>query len=126
MQFFRNPLRSAPFEEYLDALQRRLRDQGVMTKVFRSRLYHQWFLCVWSARRRRRLKNCAKKYDAVIVLGCASATETVRNVVDSTDVKVIEGMTPTGIMNARLKLEWPGKVFFEDSTVVPMSAQTIA
>jgi hypothetical protein len=120
MQFLRNPLKSAPFEEYLEALQRRLRDAGMTTKVFRSHLYHQWFLCVWSARRRKKLQKLAKKYDAVIVLGCASATETVRELVESSDVKVIEGMTPSGIMNARLKVKWPDKLFFEDSKVVPI------
>ena len=126
MQFFRNPLKSAPFEEYLEALQRRLRDAGVTTKVFRNHLYHQWFLCTWSARRRKKLQNCAKKYDAVIVLGCASATETVRESVESIGVKVIEGMTTSGIMNARLNLKWPGRLFFEHSRVVPMPGQKIA
>jgi hypothetical protein len=121
LRFWRNPFRSAPFEKHLDALQCRLRDVGVTTRVFRSHLYHQWFLCIWSARRRRKLKNCAKKYDAVIVLGCPSATETVRESVESTGVKVIEGMTASGVMNARLKLKWPGTLCFEDSKVVPMS-----
>ena len=43
LRFFRSPLKSAPFEEYLEALQSRLGETGVSTKVFRSRLYHQWF-----------------------------------------------------------------------------------
>ena len=78
MRFFRSPLKSAPFEEYLERLQSRLREKGVSTEVFRSNLYHQWFMCMWTSRRRKKLEKQAENYDAVIVLGCDSATETVR------------------------------------------------
>jgi hypothetical protein len=45
MQFFRRMLKSAPFEQHIRALRSRLREKGVSTKVFKSDLYHQWFLC---------------------------------------------------------------------------------
>jgi len=70
LRLFRSLVRSAPFEEYLEGLQSRLKEKGVATKVFRSNLYHQWFLCMWTSRRRKKLKKNAKNYDAVIVLGC--------------------------------------------------------
>ena len=69
MRFLRSPVKSAPFEEYLKAMQSRLSEKGVTTKVFRSSLYHQWFMCMWTARRRKKLERKAKDYDAVIVLG---------------------------------------------------------
>jgi hypothetical protein len=125
MRVFRSLVKSEPFEEYVDALRARLGEKGVRTKVFRSNLYHQWFLCMWTSRRREKLRKRAKGYDAVIVLGCDSATETVRDVV-STEVKVIEGMKVTGIMNGRLSFRLPGTLFFDRCKVVPISQQKVA
>ncbi len=39
MQFFRSFLKSAPFEEYIRALQSRLKEKGVSTEVFKSNLF---------------------------------------------------------------------------------------
>ena len=125
MRFFRSPVKSAPFEEYLETLQSRLREKGVSTKVFRSNFYHQWFMCMWTTRRRKKLEREAKGYDAVIVLGCDSATETVRDVVPA-DVKVIEGMKTAGIMNGRMSFRLPGDLVFDDCKVVTISQQKVA
>jgi hypothetical protein len=125
MRFFRNLFKSAPFEQYLAALTARLSEQGVKADVFNSRLYQHWFLCMWSGRRRRKLRQQAREYEAVIVLGCDSATETVRDAVQSTDCKVIEGMKVGGLTNAKLKLHFPANVSFEDVKVVPMPGRDI-
>ena len=123
IQFFRSFLKSVPFDQYIKALQFRLREKGVNTKVFKSKIYHQWFLCMWSSRRRKKLQKYMKKYEAVIVLGCDSATETVRDLVKSTNSKVIEGMEVAGIMNAKLTFHLPCNVSFEDCKVIPISQQ---
>jgi hypothetical protein len=125
LRFFRSLVKSAPFEKYLKELQSRLSEEGVNTKVFKSKLYHQWFLCMWTSRRRRKLHEQAGDHDAVIVLGCSSATETVRDAVPA-EVKVIEGMKAAGIMNGRLRFRWSGDLFFDDCRVVPMSGQESA
>jgi hypothetical protein len=125
MRFFRSPVKSAPLEEYLTMLRSRLGEKGVSTKVFRSNLYHQWFMCMWTSRRRKKLEKQAKNYDAVIVLGCDSATETVRDAVPP-DVKVIEGMKIAGIMNGRMSFRWPANLVFDDCRVVPISQQKVA
>ena len=91
IQIFRNFLKSAPFEQYITTLQSRLEKHGITTKVFRSIPSHEWFMCMWTSGKRRKLQKCVEQYDAVIVLGCDSATETVRDVVKLTDCKVIEG-----------------------------------
>ena len=122
MRFFRSPLKSAPFEEYLEAMQSRLAEVRISTKVFKSNIYHQWFMCMWTARRRKKLERKAKDYDAVIVLGCDSATETVRAAVPE-GVKVIEGMKTTGIMNGRMGFRLPDKLVFDGCRVVPISQQ---
>ena len=121
MQFFRSFLKSLPFEQYIGKLQSRLREQGVDTRVFRSNLYHQWFMCMWTSAQRKKLQEAVKKYEAVIVLGCDSATETVRDAVKSTDCKVIEGMEVAGIMNATLRFHLPCNVSFDDCKVIPIS-----
>ena len=121
MQLFRSFLKSGPFEQYLRKLQSRLEQNGVTTKVFKSIPYHQWFMCMWTSGKRKKLKKEAEKYEAVIVLGCDSATKTVRDVVKSTNCKVIEGMKVTGIMNAKLTFKMPGTIYFEDCNTVPIS-----
>jgi hypothetical protein len=123
IQFFRNFLKSAPFEQYIRALQSRLEEKSVSTSVFRSNLLHQWFLCMWTPGRRKKLQKHAQGYEAVIVLGCDSATETVRDLVKSTGCKVVEGMEVAGIMNAKLRFHFPCNVSFEDCKIVPISEQ---
>ena len=120
MQLHRSLLRSQPFERHVKALQSRLRERGIRAEVFESRLYHQWFLCMWTRGRRERLRQRAKEFDAVIVLGCDTATETVREAVSSTGCRVIEGMEVTGFLNAKLRFRPPGNLQFEDCRVVPI------
>jgi hypothetical protein len=123
IQFFRNFLKSAPFEQYITTMKSRLEEHGVKTKVFRSIPSHEWFMCMWTSRKRKKLQKYAEQYDAVIVLGCDSATETVRDVVKSTNCKVIEGMEVAGIMNAQIRFHLPGNVSFENCNTVPISQQ---
>jgi len=123
IQFFSNFLKSAPFEQYLTTLQSQLEEHGVKTTVFKSIPSHEWFMCMWTSGKRKKLQKCAEQYDAVIVLGCDSATETVRDVVKSTDCKVIEGMEVAGIMNAQIRFNLPGNVSFENCKTVPISRQ---
>jgi len=120
IRFLRNPFKSAPFERYVKSLQKRLTEQGVINDVFKSRLYQHWFLCMWSVKRRKKLLKRVKDYQAIIVLGCASAAETVREAVESTDCKVIEAMQVGGLTNAKLKFGFPDKVSFEGVKIVPM------
>ena len=123
MRLFRSWLKSAPFEEYIRDLQFRLSEDGVKTKVFRSPLYHQWFLCMWTGGRRKKLERQAKNYDAVVVLGCDTANETVRDAVESTGARVIEGMQVAGLMNAKLSIQLPANVAFKDCKIIPISGQ---
>lgn len=118
MQLHKSFLKSAPFEKYVRNLQARLGKVGVKADLFRSTFYHQWFMCMWTAPQHKKLRERARQYDAVIVLGCVSATETVRDAVEPTDCKVVEGMEMTGIMNAKLKFHLPANISFEDCKIV--------
>ncbi len=121
IRLFRNFLRSAPFERYLKDLQSRLKEMGIRSQVFRSDVPHQWFVCMWTFGRRKKLRKRASEYDAAIVLGCDTATETVRDAVRSTGCKVVEGMQVTGLTNAKMKLRFPCNVTFEECKVIPIS-----
>jgi hypothetical protein len=124
IKLFKSWLTSAPFEEYIKALQSRLSENGVKTTVFKSNIYHQWFLCMWTDRRRKKLQKAAKDHDAVIVLGCDTANETVRDAVSSTGTRVIEGMEVAGLMNAKLSFQLPGNIAFKDCRIIPISQRT--
>ena len=121
LRIFKDFLKSTPFEKYISTLQDRLLAQGVRSKVFKSNLPHQWFLCMWTEARQRKLQKHARRYDTVIVLGCESATRTVRDSIGSTNCKVIEGMETTGIINTKLSLRFPCDICFKESKVIPFS-----
>jgi hypothetical protein len=121
IQLFKSPLRSAPFARHIGALRSRLSDEGVSTEVFRSDLPHQWFVCMWTSGRREKLRQRASRHEAAIVLGCDTATETVREAVSSTDCKVVEGMTVAGLMNAKMRFHLPCDVSFDDCRIIPIS-----
>lgn len=123
MEFFRSFFKSPPFEHYLKTLQARFKKKDIESKVFGCALYHQWFMCMWTLGTRKKLLKEAKQYDAVIVLGCSSATVTVRDTVESIGCKVIEGMEATGIMNAKLSFQLPCNVAFKDCKETPLIQQ---
>lgn len=120
MEFFRSFFKSQPFEQYLKTLQAQLKEKAIKSKVFGCGLYHQWFMCMWTLGTRKKLLKDAKQYDAVIVLGCSSATVTVSDTVESIGCKVIEGMEATGIMNAKLSFSLPCNVSFKDCKEAPL------
>jgi hypothetical protein len=123
IQLFRNFLKSAPFDLHLKSLQSQLEIQGIRTEVFASNIPYQWFLCMWTSGQRKKLQEHARQYEAVIVMGCDSATATVRDAVQATEAKVIEGMEVVGFLNAQMKFNLPCNISFEDCTMVPMVQQ---
>lgn len=120
IQFFRSLLKSPPLERYISRLKSQLSEKGVKTKKFKSGVIQQFFLCLWTLRQRNKLHNCAKKYKAVIVLGCDSAINTVRDSVKGTKCKVVKGMEVAGIMNTKPKFHLPCNISFEGSKIIPI------
>lgn len=123
LQLFSHFLKSLPFERYIRTLQSDLKENGVSSSVFKSHFVHQWFLYMWSSGRREKLKRQFELYDYVIVLGCDSATETVRELIQEDDSKVIQGMEVTGFMNAKMRFHLPCNISFEDCKVIPLSTK---
>jgi hypothetical protein len=107
IELFRRLLRTACYERYIRKLQARLEEEGVKTGVFESRLLHQFVLCTWTSGRREELSRCARQYEAVLVLGCDSATATVRDACKSSGCLVLQGMEIEGLMNFKPKFHFP-------------------
>ena len=119
LQPFRSFLKSPPLERHVEKLQSQLNTKGLKTKWFRGGIIQQFFLCLWTKRQRRAFQECAKEYQAAIVFGCDSAFATIRDSVQGTDCKVIEGTEFKGIMNTKTKVHFPLNISFEESRIVP-------
>jgi hypothetical protein len=110
---FRNLLRTPSYESHVRLLKSRLERAGIRTDVFDSRWPHQFVACMWTAGRRRALAKRAAPYDALIVLGCDAAVETVRRSVEGTSCRVIPAMQVEGIMNVVPRVHYPFHVRLE-------------
>jgi hypothetical protein len=110
IEFPRRALKTAPYERQIAEMKSTFDERGITTEVFRSRLLHQFVLCMWTTRRRRSLRERAKKFEAVVVMGCEAAVATVRNTLESTNCRVISGMRAEGIMSIQPRFSLPGTV----------------
>ena len=117
---FRTFLRTPAYESHIQALTSRLECRGVKTGVFDSKLPHQFVMCMWTAGRREELARRAAEYDALIVLGCDAAVETVRSSTKPNGCRVIRGMEVEGVMNVIPSLHFPLNIRLELSGVTPM------
>ncbi len=117
IELFRRFLRTESFESYVRAVRSRLESQGIETTVFDSRWPHQFVVCMWTSARRRELARRAAAHDAVIVLGCDAAAETVRGCVKPNGCRVIQGMEAEGIMNVVPSLRFPLDIRLEVTSV---------
>ena len=113
IELFRKLLRTSSYEAYVRQLKSRLESQGVRTTVFDSKLPHQFVVCMWTSARRNELARQAAGYDAVIVLGCDAAVETVRSSLQSIGCRVIQAMEVEGIMNVIPSLHFPFNISLE-------------
>ena len=108
-------LRTPPYEGYIRALKSRLELQGIQTAVFDSKLPHHFVMCMWPSSRRKALAREARRYDAMIVLGCDAAVETARSCADG--CRVVPGMAVEGVMNVVPRVRSPGEVRLEVQSV---------
>ena len=120
IQFFRSLLKSPPLERHIRKLKAQLSEKGVRASKFKGGVIQQFFLCLWTSRQRNKFHEQAKEYDAVVVLGCDSAIDTVRESIRGTDCSVIKGMEVAGIMNTKANFRLPCNISLEDSKIVPI------
>jgi len=120
IELFRRFLQTASYERFIEAMRRGLASRGIKSSVFKSRLLHQFVLCMWSIKRRKKLRELAKRHDAVVVLGCEAAGRTVRDALGSTECRVIQGMKSEGVMSIQPRFRPPCNISLELQSVTPV------
>ena len=78
---------------------------------------------MWTSGRRKKLIKHASQFEAVVVMGCEGAFESVADILKSTDCRIFHGMESEGVLNAILKFHLPFNISLEKFKVTPISYQ---
>ena len=117
IELFENGIKTGAFEDYISEIREPLERRGVRTAVLA--IYAPLpTMCLWTQGQRERLRKRASDFEAVLVLGCDSATYTVQQALEDTECKVIPAMHMTGITNATVKYQFPMTLTLEEETQV--------
>lgn len=123
-EFFKRFLKTASYEDYINTTRTDLEKKGVKTDVFKSFWPHQFVVCMWTARRRKKLLKHAINYGALVVMGCETAAQTICDSVKSTSCKVFMGMRSEGIMSIKPTFHMPCNISLELNKITPFVYQT--
>ena len=116
---YRGHLNTRCYEALIAHMKSRLEAKGLRADVFRSSVV-SYAYCLWTARKREKLRRRACDYEAVVVVGCEGAYQSVCELLCSTGCQVVQGMATEGLLNAVPKLGWPFNVSLELSGVTAM------
>lgn len=119
-EFFKKFMKTESYEQYLEEIQSNLEEKGVKSDIFRSYLPHQFVVCMWTTRRRKKLLKYADKYEALLVIGCEAAVDTIFDSVKSTSCKVFHGMRTEGIMSIKPIFHLPCNISLELNNITPL------
>ncbi len=122
IEFFRRLLKTEPYEELIDNMQSRLKKEGLKTSVFKGNLLN-YLICLWTSGRRKKLIKHASQFEAVVVMGCEGAYESVQDILKSTNCQIFHGMESEGVLNAIPKFHLPFNISLEIFNVTPMIYQ---
>ena len=122
-EFLKNFLTTESYEKYLRGIQSCLTGKGVKCDIFRSYLPHQFVVCMWSSKRRKKLMKLADRYESLLVIGCEAAADTIYDSVKSTSCKVYQGIRTEGIMSIKPVFELPFNISLELNNVTPLIHQ---
>ena len=117
--FFRSLLKTEPYEALVDNMQSRLKKEGLKTDVFKGNLLN-YLICLWTSGWRKKLIKRASHFEAVVVMGCESAYESVQEILQWSACEVFHGMESEGVLNAIPKVRLPLNISFEKFKVTPM------
>ena len=122
-EFLRRFLKTASYEELIETIKLNLEKKGVKADIFKSFWLHQFVVCMWTRRRRKKLLKHARKYEALVVLGCEAAVDTVHDAVKSAPCRVFQGMRSEGIMSIQPVFHKPCNISLELNHVTPLVHQ---
>ncbi len=120
-EFLRRFLKTDSYEREIASLKSNLEKRGITTDIFKSRLIHQFVLCMWTSGRRKKLLKHAKDYEALVVLGCEAAVQTVRDSLKSSSCKVVPGLESEGVMSIQPRFHFPCNLSLELESITPLS-----
>lgn len=118
--FLRHALKTASYEREITLLKSQLEENTINADVFESHLLHHFVLCMWTAKRRHKLLQIARRYDALLVLGCEAAVNTIRDAVRSSSCEVVQGLKTLGVMSIQPRLHWPANISLDLQSVTPL------
>ena len=122
-EFLKKFLKTASYEQYIKAIRSDLQKAGVRADVFKSHLPHQFVVCMWTSRRRKKLMKHAMRYDALVVMGCEAAVQTIYDSVKSTSCRVFQGMRTEGIMSITPLIQFPCNISLQLNSITPLLHQ---
>lgn len=116
----RRGLNTARFEEYVEGLVARLEDRGVRIEVVRGGL-RNLVVCMWTEAQKEKLRRLASEREAILVIGCRGAFETVSRMVESTGCRVYHGMEDEAILSVTPKVRLPLRITLEPFSMTSVS-----
>lgn len=122
LEVFKRGLKTGAFEEHIQAIREPLERRGVRTGAL-SLYAPVPTMCLWTRGQRRRLRKRARGFEAVLVLGCDSATHSVQQALEGTDCRVVPAMRLTGITNATVKFRFPMTIQLEEETRLAVAGE---
>jgi hypothetical protein len=122
-EFYRRFLKTGSYEQLIETIKSNLGKKGVKTDVFKSRWLHQFVVCMWTSRRRKKLLQRASKYEAVLVMGCEAAVQTIHDSLETTSCQVFQGMRSEGVMTIKPSFNLPCNISIELDKVIPLVHQ---
>jgi hypothetical protein len=117
IELLKSGLKTGALENHIEDIRDSLEQRGIRTDVFTLRLPLPT-MCLWTKGQRSRLLKRAKAYEAVIVLGCDSATFTARQTLRRAGCRIVQAMKMIGITNATVRYQFPITLELREKTRV--------
>ena len=124
IELFRRYLNTESYEQLINNMQSRLEKEGLKTNVFKGSLFPMplnFIICFWTSGQREKLLKHAHQYEAIIVMGCEAAYESVCDILKSTDCQIFLGMESEGVFEAIPKFRLPFNISLKLSNVKPVT-----
>ncbi len=112
IDFLKHGIKTKAFEDYIKSVRKPLEENGVHTDVYTTRAPSP-MMCLWTEKQRGKLLKRVRDHDAVLVVGCKSAIQVVKDVLKDTNCQVFPAMQMKAIANATMKFEFPMKIKFD-------------
>jgi len=124
IELFSRFLNTESYEQLINNMQSRLEKEGLKTNVFKGSLFPMplnFITCFWTSGQREKLLKHAHQYEAIIVMGCEAAYESVCDILKSTDCQIFLGMESEGVFEAIPKFRLPFNISLKLSNVKPVT-----